>query len=273
VLWKIASGTADYRRVLRDMCGYGLLRSILVGAAVTVRNLAFEALLGLKWGEYGRHPTVVLKEKRESLKWDLERSLGEKFAEAPDFERMYAIKIRGPEEEIMDELARFGRPTAKFVNLRFLDVRQTQGTPNQVGSVIQYKLPFFGLRSEMKLVKAISPETLFYQVDKRLVDDGKLIFNVAPTRDGNRRLAIYTSFDYKRGQGIAGLMIWKAVRLLFPEFVHDIVWNHALCTLKEEVERKPAPSDALLGSSQDSLVDNRDGAPLPRDRQAGEVLR
>jgi hypothetical protein len=37
------------------MCGYGVLRSILVGAAVTLRNVAFESLFGLKWGEYGRY--------------------------------------------------------------------------------------------------------------------------------------------------------------------------------------------------------------------------
>ena len=42
VLWKIASGTADYREVLREMCGYGVLRSLLVGVAVTLRNVAFE---------------------------------------------------------------------------------------------------------------------------------------------------------------------------------------------------------------------------------------
>ena len=71
VLWKIASGTADYREVLREMCGYGVLRSILVGAVVTLRNVAFEVLFGLKWGEYGRYPTVVLKEKREALKEQL----------------------------------------------------------------------------------------------------------------------------------------------------------------------------------------------------------
>jgi hypothetical protein len=58
VLWKIASGTADYREVLRDMCSYGVLRSVFGGAAVTLRNVAVEALLGLKWGEYGRYPTV-----------------------------------------------------------------------------------------------------------------------------------------------------------------------------------------------------------------------
>ena len=90
----------------------------------------------------------------------------------------------------------------------------------------------------MQLTKRVGFETLLYQVDERLVDHGKLIFNVAPTKDGNRRLAIYTSFDYKHGEGIAGRIIWNVVRLLFPEFVHDIVWNHALCTVKEEVERK-----------------------------------
>ena len=31
--------------------------------------------------------------------------------------------------------------------------------------------------------------------------------------------------------------MWRSARFLFPEFVHDVVWNHALCTLKEDVER------------------------------------
>jgi len=238
VLWKIASGTADYREVLHDMCGYGVLRSILVGAAVTLRNLAFEGLFGLKWGEYGRYPTVVLREKREVLKAELASSLGEELGGSSDFERMYTIKIRGSEQEIMEELAEFGRPAARFVNLRFVNVRQIRGVPNQVGSVIRYSIPFFGLSSEMQLTKRIGFETLLYQVDERLVKNGKLIFNVAPTRDGNRRLAIYTSFQYKKGKGTVSQLLWDGVRLLFPEFVHDIVWNHALCTIKEDAERK-----------------------------------
>jgi hypothetical protein len=238
VLWKIASGTADYRQVLHEMCGSVVLRSIIVGAGVTLRNVAFEVLLGLKWGEYGRYPTVVLKEKREVVKENLALSLGKELGESPDFERMYVIKIRGSEEEIMEELAKLGRPTARFVNPRLVDVRQIQGLPNQVGSVIRYRIPFLGLGSEMHLTRRIGCETLLYEVDKQLVERGKLIFNVAPAKDGNRRLAIYTSFDYKRGKGIAGRIIWEGVRLLFPGFVHDIVWNHALCTIKEEVEGK-----------------------------------
>jgi flavin-dependent dehydrogenase len=238
VLWKIASGTADYREVLREMCGFDVLRSILMGATVTFRNVAFEVLFGLKWGEYGRYPTVVLKEKREVLKERLASGLGMELGKSPDFERMYVIKIRGSGEEIMKELARFGQPNARFVNLRFVDVRQVQGVPNQVGSVLRYRIPFVGLGAQLRLTRRVGLETLLYQADERLVHHGKLIFNVAPTKDGNRGLSIYTAFDYKRGKGFAGRVIWEGARLLFPGFVHDVVWNHALCTIKEEVERK-----------------------------------
>ena len=145
VLWKIASGTADYRQVLREMCGFDVLRSIFSGAVVTLRNVAFEVLFGLKWGEYGRYPTVVLKEKREAVKQQLATELGMELGQSPDFERMYVIKIRGSEEEIMEEMGKFGQPHAKFVRPRFLDIRQSEGVPNQVGSVIRYRVPLVGI--------------------------------------------------------------------------------------------------------------------------------
>jgi flavin-dependent dehydrogenase len=238
VLWKIASGTADYREVLREMCGYSVLRSILSGVVVTLRNVAFELLFGLKWGEYGRYPTVVLKEKREVLKEQLASGLGMELGKAPDFERMYAIKIRGSEEEIMEEMAKFGQPHAKFVSPRFLHIRQIQGVANQVGSVIRYRIPFVRLGAELRLTKRVGFETLLYQVDERLVNHAQLIFNVRPTKDGNRRLSIYAAFDYKRSKRFGGRVLWWCAKVLFPEFVHDVVWNHALCTIKEEVERK-----------------------------------
>ena len=238
VLWKIASGTADYREVFREMCGYGVLRSVLAGAAVTLRNVASEALFGVHWGEYGRYPTVVLKEKREALKQELASSLKMELDQSPDFERMYWIKIRGSEEEILEELAKFGHSSAGYLKLRLIDMQQIQGTPNQVGSVIRYRVPFVQLGAELRLTNRVHFETLLYQADEGLVDHGKLIFNVAPTTDGNRRLSIYAAFDYKKGKGFASRMMWKAARLLFPEFVHDVVWNQALCTIKDDVERK-----------------------------------
>jgi len=262
VLWKIASGTADYREVFREMCGYGVLRSIVMGAAVTLRNVAFESLFGLKWGEYGRYPTVVLKEKREALKQRLSLSLGMELGAAPDFERMYVIKIRGSEQEIMHELARFGDPDARFLDLRFVDVRRIQGEANKVGSVIRYSVPLARFGTELRLTKTVGLETLLYEVAERLADHGQLIFNVAPAKDGNSRLSIYAAFDYKKGQGFAGRVLWGVARVLFPGFVHDVVWNHALCTLKEEVERKHTctPTPASL-----------DGAPCTPTSIAHEV--
>jgi flavin-dependent dehydrogenase len=248
VLWKIASGTADYREVLREMCGFGVLRSIVVGAVVTLRNVAVESLFGLKWGEYGRYPTVVLKEKREALKEHLSLSLGMELGAMPDFERMYVIKIRGSGQDIMDELARFGDLDARFLDLRFVEVRRIQGQPNEVGSVVRYRVPLAGFGADLRLTRRLGLETLLYRVDGRFADHGQLIFNIAPTKDGNSRLSIYAAFDYKQGNGLAGRILWGVARMSFPEFVHDVVWNHALCTIKEEVERKHAytPTPASL---------------------------
>lgn len=238
MLWKIASGAADYREVLGEMCGWKVLRSLLVGAAVTLRNVAAELVLGMKWGKYGRYPTVVPVEKREALKERVAASLGMKLEGSPDFERMYEIKIRGSEAEIMEQLAKYGRPDAKFVKLRFVHMRQIEGKPNQVGSVIRYRVPFVRLEAELRLARRVRSETLLYEADEGLVDGGKLIFSVAPARDGNRRLSVYAAFDYKRGKGPASWMMWRGARFLFPEYVHDVVWNHALCTMKEEIELK-----------------------------------
>ena len=235
VLWKIASGTADYREVLGEMLSLRVLGSVLVGAVITLRNVALELLFGLEWGDYGRYPTVVLKEKREGVKDQLAASLGEQLPAAPDYERMYVIKIRGSAEETMDELAHFGLPGSRFLNLRFVEVRQIRGVPNEAGSVICYRLG--GVRAELQLAQRIGNETLLYRLDERFADGGQLIFSIAPAKDGNSRLAIYAAFDFKRGTGFFSRIFWACARALFPGFVHDVVWNHALCSIKEEVER------------------------------------
>lgn len=104
--------------------------------------------------------------------------------------------------------------------------------------MIRYQVPFTGLGTTLRLSKRVGLETLLYQIDERLADHGKIIFDVAPTKDGNRRLSIYAAFDFKRGKGFFRRMLWRGARLLFPAFIHDVVWNHALCMIKEEVERK-----------------------------------
>ena len=131
VLWKIASGTADYREVLKGLCGYAVWRSVLIGALVTVRNVVVERALGLQWGEYGRYPTVVIKEKRDVLRESIAASLEHELDARPDFERMYAIKIRAEPEAIVQELGTFGEPAASYLNLRFVDVRRIAGGANE----------------------------------------------------------------------------------------------------------------------------------------------
>ncbi|MBS1250231.1 MAG: hypothetical protein MAG431_01822 [Chloroflexi bacterium] len=240
VLWKIASGTADYHQVLRTMFSFRVLQSIFVGAVITLRNVAFELLFGLKWGRPGRYPTVVLKELRQAIKQFLESRLGMALDESPDFERMYIIKIQGSQKEIMEELAKFGQPNARFLNLRFVTVRQIRGMPNQVGSTIQYKIPFIELGTELCLTKRVGSGTLLYQLDEQLSKRGKFVLDVAPTKDGNNKLTIYAAFDYKQGKTFVGRILWGFFSMLFPEFVHDVVWNHALCTIKEDVEARMA---------------------------------
>ncbi len=150
MLWKIASGTADYGEVLREMLSWGVLRSVLVGAAVTLRNVAVEWILGMKWGEYGRFPAVVAMENREAIKEKLAASLAMELDPSPDFERMYSIKIRGSEAEIMENSPSMANRTRRFVKLRFVHMQQIHGTPNEVGSVIRYRVPFLQLGAELQ---------------------------------------------------------------------------------------------------------------------------
>ena len=122
------------------------------------------------------------------------------------------------------------------MRLRFVEIMQKTGLSNQLGSIIRYKIKFLPVWMDMKLTRIIPDEVLYYEVSERYADRGKLIFEIKSTEDGNNRLVIYTSFDYKKGKRMAAKIFWWFVRLLFPAFVHDVVWNHALCSIKQDVE-------------------------------------
>ena len=237
VLWKIAGGDSDYREILMDMFSYRILRSFIIGGLlVTVRNILTELFFGLKWGEYGRYPTVIPKEKRANLKNSIFSSLGTALDESPDFERMYAIKIKASKRRIFEELGKFGDERKRFLKLRFVEIVRTSGLPNQLDSTIRYKASLLPIALDMHLKCVVPEEVLFYEVSEEFADRGRLIFEIKPTKDGNSRLVIYTAFDFKRGKGVGTKIFWRFFRLFFPAFVHDIVWNHALCTIKQEAE-------------------------------------
>jgi len=217
-----------------------------------------ERAFGLKWGEYGRYPTVVLKEQRDAVKEAIAGSLGSRLAAEPEFERMYSIKIKGSPREIVEELGKFGGPAARYLNLRFVEVRRIAGVANEAGAVVRYRVRLVNWAIELRLTRRVGNETLLYEVSETFARRGKLIFHISPTEDDNSRLAIYAAFDFRRGENLVTKAFWRCVRALFPPFVHDVVWNHALCSMKEEVEGRDPGGD-------------RADRPAPAARAAAEA--
>ncbi len=239
ILYKVACGTADYREIFKGMFSLSVLRSILIGGTfITLRNILTEIFFGLRWGEYGRYPTVILKEKWNYFKKSISVPLGIQLDESPDFERMYAIKIRASASEIFRELGKFGDEDRHFLHLRFAKVRRASGAANELGSVIKYSIRGLGSPVNMRLTRCIPNKSLMYEVSEKFANRGKLLFDINPTKDGNNRFVIYTAFNFKMGKTFLGKIFWRFFKLLFPTYIHDVVWNHALCSIKEETEHK-----------------------------------
>lgn len=241
LLWKIGSGTADYRTVLNEFKRPPVLRSVLTGGFKTIRNMLTELFFGLSWGDYGRYPTVVLKEKRDAIKKSIQPLTSFTLNQQPEMERMYAIRIRATSQVIFDELSKFGQPDSKFLRLRFVDVKQTAGAPNRLGSIVTYRAKMLPVAMNIHLRQVIPNTILSYEPDELFTKNGMLLFEIRQTRGGNNRLVIYTAFDYKKGDGLLSRIFFNCLRYLFPDFAHDVVWNHALCTIKAEAEKQITP--------------------------------
>ncbi|MBF0469699.1 MAG: hypothetical protein HQK61_12575, partial [Desulfamplus sp.] len=140
-------------------------------------------------------------------------------------ERMYAIKIRASSDRIFEELGKFGSREGKFLRLRFVDVTRTSGLPNQEGSVVSYSLRGLPVSMGICLAKTIAGKSLLYEPSELFATNGKLLFDISPTKDGNNRLVIYTAFDFRKGKNQFGKIFWRVFKLLFPDYAHDVVWN------------------------------------------------
>ena len=237
VLWKIGSGSADYREIFKDLIRMSVFLSILTGIFKTFRNIFTEFFFGLNWEDYGRYPTVIIKEKRDYIKKSIATPLGIKLDTSPHMERMYAIKIRASSKRIFKELAKFGGPESKFLRLRFVNVKRVSGLPNQQGAVVRYRLGMLPVFMDAHLVQSLPEKALLYEPSGFFTEQGKLIFDITPTKDGNNRLVIYTAFDFKKGKNPLTGIFWKLFKQVFPDYAHDVVWNHAICCIKGEAEK------------------------------------
>ncbi|CCK80083.1 NAD(P)/FAD-dependent oxidoreductase [Desulfobacula toluolica] len=237
VLWKIGSGSADYTKIFREIMSMPVFYSILTGGIKTLRNILTEMFFGLNWETYGRYPTVILKEKRNYIKQSISAPLGITLDTAPQMERMYTIKIRASSRAIFEELGKFGDADAKFLKLRFVDVKRISGVPNKVGSIVRYKLNALPVSMDVCLVRCIPNKSLLYDPQELFTSHGRLLFDITPTNDGNNRLTIYTAFNFKKGNRMISRIFWKLFKHTFPDYAHDVVWNHAICCIKARAEQ------------------------------------
>ncbi len=234
VLWRIASGDDSYAAILGDMFNPITLLLVLIrGVFITVRNTITEWFLGLDWSGIGRHPTGVYREDLSRKVAEVAERTGVTRGTHRDFRRMYTIRLRCRPEQILAELGKLGSPDREFLRPRFVNVRRTEGGPNEVGSVVEYQVraPFVSL--SLRLVDIDPRRYIVYRVEKGFARGGVLAFDVKKGRPGICHFSILVTFNYWLDNAMAR-WIW---RWFFPTFIHDVIWNHALCRLKDIVER------------------------------------
>lgn len=239
LLWKIVSGDDSYSRILLQIAKPATVLSVLVGGVlVTFRNYLTEVLFGLRWGELGRFPTGVYHEVVETKRAEYQGALDIGILCGPlEFERMYSIQIKAPREDILYQLGKFGEEDMAYFRPRIVHVRKISGCANEVGKTIQYTTPIRGLGFTIRLESLTDGKYVVYRVLDGFGKGGVLIFDIAEVRDGVHLLSIYVAYNFPRGNGLFTKMYWGFFKAFFPQFAHDVLWNHALCELKEIVEQ------------------------------------
>jgi len=241
ILWKIASGDDTYQAGLQAMFHPLAVWSVFAGGLLlTMRNTLTERLFGLRWRRLGRYPTGLHKEDMEAKrKQFLGAARLDSPSERPAFESMYSITIKSEPRRIFRLLGTFGDRDRGYFRPRWLKVERTSGGPNEPGCLIRYLTPFRFLDFQVILESRAEDRQLIYRVKDGFAEGGILIFDIEKQKPGVTGLSIYVAFDIARGRRWAEKIPWFLFRHFFPGFVHDVLWNHSLCQLKDIVEKDP----------------------------------
>jgi flavin-dependent dehydrogenase len=244
VLWRIASGDDSYGHSLAAMFHPAAVWRVVVGGGVvTARNYATERVFGLSWTGFGRYPTGVPKEDVERKRADIIAALGVRpFGREPDVERMYSIRIRSDETAILRQLDKFGGQEREYFTPRFIRVRRIAGAPNEVGSTIRYDVIPRWYSFGVALERMVVGRCLLYRALDGFPRGGILAFDIDRQEPTSSMLTIYVAFDFPKPKNALKRFSWWVFGLTFPGFVHDVLWNHALCKLKYLVETADARS-------------------------------
>jgi flavin-dependent dehydrogenase len=238
VLWRIASGDDSYRRILAAMFRPATVWLVIVGGALaTLRNYLTERLFGLNWADIGRYPTGVPMEHVERKRREIDEVLGiSPFERPPDIERMYSIRIKADEATILDQLGKFGDADRQYFRPRMIRVHRTAGNANETGSTIRYDVFPRWLSFSIVLEKVVAARYLLYRVRDGFPQGGILAFDIDRKRAGGGFLTIYVAFNFPRGKNLLQRVAWRLFKAVFPGFVHEVLWNQALCKLKHLAE-------------------------------------
>jgi len=240
-LWKMASGDDTYRAGLRAMFHPLAVWSIAGGLLLTMRNFLTEQFFGLRWHRLGRYPTGLHKEDMEARRVEFLR-VGRPGSRPgrPAFESMYSITVKSEPGKIFRYLGTFGDGNRKYFKPRWLQVERIGGRPNEPGSLIRYLTPFRFLDFQVTLESRVEDKVLVYRVKSGFAEGGILIFDIEKEKSGVAGLSIYVAFDIALGKKWTEKISWFLFRYFFPGFVHDVLWNHSLCQLKDIIEKDSA---------------------------------
>jgi flavin-dependent dehydrogenase len=238
VLWRIASGDDNYHRILAAMLRPATAWLVLVGGALaTLRNSLTERLFGLDWADIGRYPTGVPMEHVERKRREIDEVLGiPPFEHPPDIERMYSIRIKADEATILHQLGKFGDADREYFTPRMVRVHRTAGNANEPGSTIRYDVFPRWLSFSIVLEKVVAARYLLYRVRDGFPQGGILAFDIDRKRAGGGYLTIYAAFNFPRGKNVFTRLAWSLFKRIFPGFIHEVLWNQALCKLKHLAE-------------------------------------
>lgn len=241
IFWRISSGDDSYESIAWSMLKPSTIWKILTGGVfVTLRNWLAERFFGLDWTGMGRFPTAVPRERLEARRADFA------WGQQSEFECIYTIHLRTDADVALQLLGRFGEQNRPYLNPRWVAIRRVRGEPLQPGSVINYRI-FGGLISFSIKQLAVKEEArIVYRVRNGFAHGGLFLFDIEPGTPGHCYVTIYLAFDYARGKTVPTRVYWRLIRLLFPEFIHDVLWNHALCEFKQAAETVDLGSEPEL---------------------------
>lgn len=239
ILWKIASGDDRYQDIFLNMIKPMTLWRIFTGGAlITLRNYLAELMFGLDWRGISRFTTGIYKEEFDARSQKYRPILSQAgilFEKGPEFEKMYSIEIKATRERIFREIVKFGHDQ-RFFKPRMIRVQSAPGESLGPGSVLRYEISFPGLNFSAVLERMEPHKLLLFRVDSGFPKGGVLMFEIEKKNAQTSLLTIYVAFNLSKGKQIFEAGFWRIFKFLFPVFLHDVLWNHSLCKLKDIVE-------------------------------------